>query len=127
MPYREELPENCPPDEAAPLEHTTTFYRLVKTIPPSEEAFDSRWEERSDMREQWEREKKVCDVKGVSLFDTAEAARTRTRLREHSQKIVCAVRVTPQCGPIKQGTSHHHTWWPLRNCKILALCQGYTP
>ena len=60
MLYREELPENCPPKEAAPLEETTTFYRLVKTIPPREEDFDSRWEERPDMREQWgEREKGV--------------------------------------------------------------------
>ena len=127
MVYREDLPEDCPPEEAVPLEQPATFYRLVKALPPKENDFDSRWKERPDLRDRWEKREQVCDAKGVSLFDTAEAAQKRTKYPDQSHKIVCEVNVTPQCGPIKQGTSHHYTWWPLRDCNILALCRGCTP
>ena len=127
MVYRESLPGDCPPEEAASLEQITTFYRLVKALPPNENDFDSRWQERPDLREKWEREDKVCEAKGVSLFTTPESAWAITKWEEHRNKMVCQVNVTPQCGPAKQTSSNHYAWWPLRDCNVLDLCPGYTP
>ena len=127
MIYREDLPEKCPPENAVPLVRTTTFYRLVEVFPPTERDFDSIWSLRPNRREDLGRQRKECEAKGLSLFDNPAEAHTRTNSPEHAHKMVCEVNVTPQCGPVIQGRSHHFTWWPLTECNVLALCAEYNP
>lgn len=127
MTYREDLPkEECPPDTAEPVEETTTFFRLVGQYPPADADFDSVWrlhpERHGTLR------KNECKAKGVSVFDTPEAAEEMaTKYEEHSQKVVCEVNITPDSGPVEEGRSNHYTWWPLIDCNPIDLCSEYKP
>ena len=96
------------------------LYRLIRLSLPKESDFDSQWKERPDKREGWEDIE--CMAKGVSLFISPKAALQKaTRLRM-SRTEVCEVQLTLESGPIKQTSSVHFTWWPLRDCNILTLC-----
>ena len=94
MTYREDLPENCPPDTAIRIEQTTVFYRLIEEWPPTERDFDSVWELHPE-RHQRLRENE-CRAKGLSVFDTPQAAQIIVaKYEEHSHKTVCEVRNYP--------------------------------
>ena len=120
MAYSEDLPEGCPPDEAKP--QARRLYRLIQTFPPSDSDFDSHWMERPDKREGWEDIE--CQAKGVSLFISSRAALQKAKRQGMSCTQVCEVNLTPESGPIKQTSNIHFTWWPLKDCNILALCSG---
>ena len=124
MPYRENLPANCPPPEAQEVDEPTIFFRLVDQFPPTETDFDSVWEVQPGRRP---RLKYECQAKGVSLYDTPEAAEDQTKYETLANKKPCMVKVVPGSGPIRQGTTHHFTWWPLRDHNILNHCSEYTP
>ena len=124
MTYREDLPNNCPPEDAAPLDETAYFFRLVDQYPPAEGDFDSVWKTQPGRHERLPDE---CIAKGVSLFDNPRALEARTRQGNFSDKVTCLVRVTPESGPVRQGTSHHHTWWPFRDYDIPVNCSEYNP
>ena len=115
---------NCPPPEAQEVDEPTIIFRLVDQFPPTEADFDSVWEVHPGRRP---RLKDECQAKGVSLYDTPAAAEDQTRYETLANKMPCMVNVVPGSGPIKQGTTHHFTWWPLRDHNILDHCSEYTP
>ena len=126
MTYREDLPEGCPRDTAKATQETTIFFRLVDQYPPVEGDFDSVWKLQPRRHQRLRGDE--CKAKGVSVFDTPEAAQEMTtRHDDLSQKIVCEVNITPDSGPIEEGRSNHYTWWPLRDCKPIDLCSEYKP
>ena len=127
MIFRENLPPRCPPNDALHVEETRTFYRLVKGIPPDDTDFQSRWQERPDLRPNWMSKGEECDAKGLSVFDNPAAANSMTKYPDHRNKVVRGVEVTPQSGPIKQGRSSHYTWWPYRDYNILDHDHGQPP
>ena len=117
--YREELPDGCPPPEAKPLTATRLLFRLVSRYPPTEQDFDSVWKEQPERRIRLD----PCQGRGLSLFDTAAAAQRRTSYLTLRDKIVCAINVTPDAGPLLMTGRHHYTWWPLDGYDILAHAQ----
>ena len=116
--YREDLPRDCPPAKAAPVPVSRVFFRLVERYPPTERDFDSVWKEQPERRGRLD----PCQGRGLSLFDTAMEARKRTSYNTLRNKIVCAVNVTPEAGPVQQTSAHHYTWWPLRDFDIIVQC-----
>ena len=126
MTYREDLPKDCPPDTAKATQETTTFFRLVDQYPPVDRNFDSIWELHPERHGRLRKDE--CRAKGLSVFDTPEAAQEMAvKYVEHSQKFVCEVNIYPDSGPIEEGYSHHYTWWPLRDCHPIDLCSEYKP
>lgn len=118
MPYREDLPPDCPPAPAAPLTAPTTFYRLVNRYPPTEPDFVSVWQEQPERRQRLD----PCQSRGLSLFTTADEARKRTSYPTLRCKLVCAIQLTPDAGPLLMTSGYHCTWWPLRDYDIIAHC-----
>ena len=116
------MPEDCPPQEATQIEQSRVFFRLVAQFPPAERDFESVWSLQQSRRKNLDDE---CTAKGISLFDTPDAAEAMTKLRPLADKIVCKVNITPESGMIIQGRSHHYTWWPFSNYDILAQCSEY--
>lgn len=45
MTYREPLPEGCPPDSAEEITVTRKVFRLIRTVPPTDDDFRSQREE----------------------------------------------------------------------------------
>ena len=123
MEYREDLPNGCPPAEAKPL--TMRLYRLIRSFPPEESDFDSQWLEHSEKQAEWENIE--CRAKGLSLFISLRVARQKAKGRRMLRKEVCAVKVTPESGLVEQTSGFHFTWWPLKDCNILALCSEVGP
>ena len=71
--------------------------------------------------------KDECIGRGVSIFDTFNAAARMTKYKEHADKVVCKVHVTPESGVIlKTGSARHYTWWPFRDHDILAQFSEHT-
>ena len=124
MPYREDLPENCPPPEAVEVDEPTIFFRLVDQFPPHESDFDSVWRNQPERRQRLDDE---CTAKGVSIFDSSVAAEEQTKKKTLKDKVPCQVTVTPGSGPIKQGRHHHFTWWPLNDYNIPSNCSENKP
>ena len=118
MRYRENLPPDCPPPQAVPLTAPSTFYRLVNRYPPTEQDFISVWQEQSERRQRLD----PCQSRGLSLFSSADEAHKRTSYPTLRRKLVCAVRLTPDAGPLLMTSRHHYTWWPLRDYDIIAHC-----
>ena len=116
--YREELPRDCPPETAAAVDAPRVFFRLISQYPPTERDFDSVWQEQPERRGRLD----PCQSRGLSLFDTAMEARKRTSYNTLRNKVVCAVNVTPEAGPVLRTSPHHYTWWPLRSYDIIAQC-----
>ena len=116
--YREELPSGCPPEKAAPVAAPRVFFRLVSRYPPAERDFDSVWQEQPERRGRLD----PCQSSELSLFDTAMEARKRTSYNTLRDKIVCAVNVTPEAGPLLMTSAHHYTWWPFREYDVIAQC-----
>ena len=114
--YREELPCDCPPIPAEPVVAPRVFFRLVSQYPPTERDFVSLWTEQPERRGRLD----PCQSRGLSLFDTAMEARMRTSYNTLRGKIVRAVNLTPEAGPVLQTSAHHYTWWPLRDYDIIA-------
>ena len=56
------------------------------------------------------------------MFDTAIEAQKRTSYNTLRNKIVCAVNLTSDAGPVLRTSDHHYTWWPLRDYNIIAQC-----
>ena len=92
-------------------------------FPPTEQDFESVWSLQERRRENLDDE---CTAKGISLFDTPEAAEAMTKFRTLADKIVCRVNITPKSGMIRQGNTHHYTWWPFSDYEILAQCSEHT-
>ena len=116
--FREDLPDGCPPPDAKPLNAARSLFRLVSQYPPTELDFDSVWKEQPERRMRLD----PCQGRGLSLFDTAAEAQKRTSYTTLRGKIVCAVNITPDAGPLLMTARHHYTWWPLQDYDIIAGC-----
>lgn len=111
MPWRNHLPDNCPPDDAKIP--SGTFYRLINGARPKAKDFLSHRELYPD-REFKEPE---CEVCGVSVFAEIEGIKQLLRRTPALRKRKRLAKGEPQedCGIAKHTPSYthksHHTWW----------------
>ena len=120
MPYREPLPENCPPETAEEITEPRIVYRLVRNNPPTDADF------RSQRAANPQRHFRIpeCQVRGLSVFSDYQVAVSWSRSRSLRGTQVCRVTLNRSAGRIqKTGSAAHYTWWPLAAYDIPAHCQ----
>lgn len=116
--WREELPENCPPEDA--LEDNDSYYRLVVTNPPTEEDFNSH---RLRYPNKVFKDKDECEVRSISLFKTVAACESIKKFRIHKEKLVAKLDITGDSGLIKKtGGEEHYSFWPKHDFDIISAC-----
>ena len=120
--YREPLPENCPPEEAAEISNRRIVFRLVRNNPPMDADF------RSQRAENPEADFNIgeCIARGLSVFSERSVLERQLRKPRHRGKAICQVTLERGAGFIKQTgqNRHHYTWWPLSDFDIPAHCQA---
>ena len=120
MPYRDPLPEDCPPADAEEVGDVLDVYRLVRTLPPTEADFLSQRQEHPERKFTNVTE---CRARGLSVFTSAEEARRRLASVKFRGMHVCRVRLRIGAGSLlKTGGGSHHTWWPFAQFDILDEC-----
>jgi hypothetical protein len=106
----ENLPRNCPPDDA---EFPSNFlcFRLASQNPPRESDYLSH-------RELYPEKKfnvNECRSRSLSVFSEKSECEKIKKLPANREKHLVAFRLFPKCGPIqKTGKSEaHYSWWVL--------------
>lgn len=124
QPFRDELPEGCPPENAKEIVNETICYRLVHNEPPTDDDF------RSQRALEPNRDFGVseCRTRGLSVFmQASDATRAARRSRNLRGAMLARLILNQGSGYIKQtGTRSHHTWWPYQAFDILANCEVMT-
>ena len=124
MPYREPLPDDCPPVDAEEIDAPRILYRLVRNNPPTDDDFRSQRAEKPTARFNVSE----CRARGVSVFTNLSDAERQTRRRNLRHLTPCLITLTAGAGRIqKTGGSSHYTWWPYKDYDILANCQMVNP
>ena len=108
MPYREPLPDGCPPDDAAEITRPITLYRVVKTMPPTDGDFRSY----RDLMPDNDFGPNECKASGLSVFSARDSAE-KCLTRPHFQgQRVCELTLGFGAGKLQKSGGAHHTWWP---------------
>lgn len=119
MNYRDQLPENCPPDEAEEIAVQLLVFRLVRHSPPNDDDFQSQRAERPEAQFRVSE----CQACGLSVFLDRRDCERANMLPKLRNLIVCQVTLEPGSGSIQQtGLLSHHTYWPCRDFDILSHC-----
>jgi hypothetical protein len=102
----EDLPKNCPPNDAFSPEELP-LYRLIRSFPPTMEDF--RPNPHCNISE--------CINKSVSLFSRIENALELKKLPRHKDKLIARVILLNKDGLIKHTFSNpsHYSWWITRD------------
>ena len=118
--YREELPEGCPPADAYVPSSGLRVFRLVASLPPSEDDFRSfRSLNPASVVGVLE-----CQTRGLSVYTNADDAEKKRKLPKLKKLMTCAVSLDSFSGKLKQtGQPSHHTWWPSAQFLILDNCE----
>ena len=117
--WKEELPENCPPEEA--FEMKQTVFRLLKDKEPQESDFYSFIKLNPDNN----RYKNLCKAYAISSFNTKENVLiAKKKSKRNIGNYVCEMEITKEVGKndftVKSG--HFSTWiyssWEYTNFAI---------
>jgi hypothetical protein len=120
MPFREPLPEGCPPADAPLISSEVTVYRLVRTIPATDDDFRSQ---RAEHEEKYFSNE--CLARGLSVHALLKDSEMAAKLPTLKGRQPCAIRLPAGSGHLKQtGKPSHHTWWPIASFDILAHLYG---
>ncbi|MDN4149775.1 hypothetical protein QYE80_32680 [Pseudomonas tohonis] len=107
MTWHEELPEQCPPADALPLEGFFCF-RLCDAAEPNEEDFLSHRQKAPHQRYN----APECIARAVSVFKQRVDAEDLLKLSAHRNKSVVRLKLMSQDGVAKKtGKKSHHSWW----------------
>ena len=104
----ENLPLNCPPNNAIRPSNFLCF-RLVSQYPPTIEDYYSQrkiYPERKFHANE-------CRARSLSVFNDKSECEIIKKLPPHREKHIVALRLVPECGVVKQtGKSKtHYSWW----------------
>lgn len=116
MEWYEELPEQCPPVDAAPC--TGRFYRIAKGDPATDGDFFSQRKLQPN---------KVftglgvdeCIARAVSLFSDKDDACKRLKLPKFKHANIAEIVLTPKDGVMKKTFSDsHYSWWRSKSFEV---------
>jgi len=107
--WREELPEQCPPNNAFPPQVDSTFFRLISEIPAKESDFDSH----RKLSPEKPFNTSECIARSLSIIDTKANAELLRKSAYLKDKKLAEVKMNSSSGLIlKNGkAAGHHSWW----------------
>ena len=125
MPYRETLPQGCPPGNADEIRSPRVIHRLVRSNPPTDDDFKSQ---RAENPSRIFRKITECQARGLSVRTELDCAMELMKLRTMRGRMLCTVRLDRGAGRMMQTGKdpHHSTWWPLESYDIPANCSMVT-
>ena len=98
------------------------MFRLVRTIPPTEDDFRSQRAEKPDQAFAGAAE---CQARGLSVHADRADSEQVLKLPKMRGRRVCRLSLTAGAGRVQQtGKRSHHTWWPFADYDVLACCDG---
>ena len=112
----EELPEQCPPEDAK--ECNGIYYRIANRNPTTSTDFFSQKKLQPD---------KVfigkgiddCIVKSISLFSDRKEIEKRMKLPKFRKGVIAEVRLEPKDGMIKKTFgAAHYSWWRTNEFEV---------
>ena len=109
MPYRDRLPNGCPPVAAAEITRPITLYRVVKSMPPTVGDFRSYrvLKPNDDFGDN------ECKASGLTVYSARASADRLIRLKASFQgQHVCELVLGFGAGKLQKTGGAHHTWWP---------------
>lgn len=125
MLYRDPLPEDCPPPEAAEINRPSVFFRMVHNDPPTEADFLSLRQLNPERPYPGAPE---CWVRGVSLFARRNDLLKRFPRRDPAKVMVARVVLDAGMGSLlKTGSRSHFTWWPTDGIDYGERCSVERP
>lgn len=123
MNWSEEMPDGCPPRSAAVAEEGKVFYRIVKSIPPTEDDFASMQTEDPKRALQFAGKREESYTYGVSLFDDIEAVRkVQSKIKKFKGRSVVELTLKQRDGLVVRTSDHHWTWWKTDDFDI-SICE----
>ena len=100
------------------------MFRLVRTIPPTEDDFRSQ---RAEKPRQVFSGVTECQARGLSIHADRADSEQVLKLPTMRGRHVCRLALTAGSGRVQQtGQRSHHTWWPFADYDVLACCEGDT-
>jgi hypothetical protein len=120
--WAEDLPEMCPPEKASPP-NNEIYFRLVDSIPPTEQDFYSQ----RKLHPEKYFSKGECIARAVSLFSDLEECRKISKLP--TQKLrncnIVSIILPNGSGLILQTgfNKYHNSWWRTNNFDPVSNCQ----
>ena len=98
-------------------------YRLVKTIPPTDDDFRSQRAEKPHHHFSDE-----CRARGLSVHTDPRDSEKARRLPTLQGRLICRLRLDAGAGELLQtGRPSHHTWWLLASYDVLAVAAVESP
>ena len=122
MPYREPLPDDCPPHDATEITAPRIVYRLVRHNPPVDDDFRSQRAENPGREFE---DVSECQARGLSVYSRRAVVERRVKATHFRRQgmLVCQVDLDRGAGQIQRtGRRAHYTWWTLADYDILAVC-----
>jgi len=105
--WKEELPDNCPPDDAISPDGKDLF-RLVSSKPPSDNDFDSY----KTIYPYKQFSVSDCQAKSISVLNDLWEIKKIRKLPIHKNKMIVRLQLERKDGLIKQtGNINHFSWW----------------
>lgn len=103
--WYEDLPPDCPPEEAR-IPNIEQFFRLVDSIPPSIEDFYSNMMlyPNRDYNDE-------CKARAVSLLKTVKDCIKKKKFPSLRDKLIVKITLDRTSGVILRTNRKHYSWW----------------
>ena len=112
----EELPEQCPPEDAN--ECNGTYYRIANGNPATSADFFSQKRLQPDKIFTGEGIDD-CIVKSISLFSDRKEIEKRMKLPKFRKGVIAEIRLEPKDGMIKKTFGNaHYSWWRTNEFEV---------
>lgn len=119
--FREQLPCDCPPEEAWEIVTRTIMYRLIKGDTPTTEDFHSFRKLNPNAKVKGVSE---CQIRGLSVYCSPSDAKRKSKYRDEMYRI-CAIELDQGAGRVIKSGRNHYTWWPRDDFEILDRCRVF--
>lgn len=115
--WLEELPDNCPPTDAT-TDYAGTFFRLVKTYPPTIEDFKSQ--RALYPHKVFKGNPPECQARACSVFSgKTSCENVRRKYQVFKKKHIVSFVFSPKLGCCKKTDPNgHYSWWIAANFNV---------
>lgn len=119
-PYKEILPDGCPPYDAKEA-NGVIFFRLVSTFPPAATDFLSP----KALNPSRDFKAKECESRSLSVLINIKSAIDILKLPTQHGKLIAKLPLISPAGMHEQtGSRHdHHSWWMYHDFNPIPVCE----